>query len=392
MRLRNGEDVGAEPCRHDGGQHSYFVREDICVPSLFALSARRASLSHVRRVVPVPPAEATGVVAAVYRRMEAEFGLLAPPVALHAPAPEVLAAVWVILRETLLTGDPGQRAARELVAAAVSRANTCPYCVEVHGAALAGVGPPEVAPGVVSGDLAGIADPRLRDLARWAGASGERDSERRAPAPFEMSDAPSFIGVATTFHYINRMVTLFLGDSPLLPIPRGGHGVARRAAVRVFGRFARVSLRPGLCNGLLPAAPIPDDLAWAVAAPVTADALARGYAAIEKAGAAALPPGVRAAVAAHLDDRYATGPGLADRDWLAARLSDVAPGDRPLARLALLAAWAPHRVTDTHVDELRADGLNDKALISAASWASLAVARRAGVRLYRDLPTVRDHN
>jgi alkylhydroperoxidase family enzyme len=362
------------------------------VPSLLALSARRASLSHIRRIVPVAPSGATGVVDTVYRRMEAEFGLLAPPVALHAAAPEVLAAVWMFLRETLLSGDPRQRAAREIVATAISRANTCPYCVEVHGAALAGVDLGGMAPWVVTGQLTAIADPWLRQLAEWAGVSGERAPERRRPAPFGVSAAPSFIGVATTFHYINRMVTLFLGDSPLWPIPRGGRSLARRAAARIFGHFARVSLRPGLSTGLLPAAAMPADLAWAAASPALADALARGYVAIDRAGATVLPPGVRALVAADLDDRNATGPGLSSRDWLTDRLGEVAPGDRPVARLALLTAWAPHRVTDADVAEIRAAGFDDKALISATSWVSLAVARRIGARLHRDLPTMNNRH
>lgn len=359
------------------------------MPSLFARSARRASLSHVRRLAPVSPDAASTVVATVYRQMEAEFGLLAPPVALHAPAPEVLAAVWAILRETLLVGDPADRAAKEAVAAGVSRANACPYCVEVHSAAFAGVGGNDLSSGIVTGRLAEIGDPWLRDLAAWAASSGERSASARRPAPFAAELTPSFIGVATTFHYINRMVTVFLGESPLLPIPRGGHGAARRVAMRIFGHFARVGLRPGLSLDLLPPAPVPDDLAWATAAPVTADALARGFAAVERAGTGVIPAGVRALVTADLDDPEASGPGLNTADWLAGRLSTLAVPERPIARLALLTAWAPHRVTDADLAELRALGLDDRALVGATAWAALAAARRVGVRLSDDLPLSR---
>jgi AhpD family alkylhydroperoxidase len=326
-------------------------------------------------------------VATVYRRMEAEFGLLAPPVALHAAAPEVLAAVWTILRETLLVGDPADRAAKEAVAAAVSRANACPYCVEVHGAAFAGVGGDGLSSGIVTGRLAEIGDPWLRELAAWAGASGERAASARRPAPFDIELAPSFIGVATTFHYINRMVTVFLGESPLLPIPRGGHGVARRVATRILGRFARVGLRPGLSLDLLPPAPAPGDLAWAASAAVLADALARGFAAVERAGTAAVPERVRALVTAGLDDPASTGPGLGTHEWLTGPLNTLPVPDRPVARLALLTAWAPHRVTDAHLAEVRAAGLDDRAVVGVTSWAALAVARRIGARLHGDLPS-----
>ncbi|MDG4793444.1 carboxymuconolactone decarboxylase family protein [Micromonospora sp. WMMD1082] len=353
--------------------------------SLFSRSARRASLSHIRRIAPVPPGSATGVVVRVYGQMEAEFGMLAPPVALHAAAPETLAAVWMMLRETLLAGDPADRAAKEAVAAAVSRANACPYCVEVHGAAFAGVGGDGLSSGVVTGHVDQIDDPWLRELTMWAAASGHRAAGARRRAPFEVDRAPSFIGVAMMFHYINRMVTVYLGESPLLPIPRGGHALARRMAVRIFGHFARVGLPAGLATELLPAAPAPEDLAWAATGSAMADALARGFHAVDRAGTAAIPSQVRAVVATGLDDPDATPPGLLIDDWLAGHLTGVAPADRPLARLALLTAWAPHRVTDTDLADLRAAGLDDAALIRVTAWSSLAAARRIAVRLFDDL-------
>jgi hypothetical protein len=79
------------------------------VASLLAHGARRLSLRHIRRLAPVPPAGAPPAVRSVYDQVEAEFGMLAPPVALHAAAPEVLEAAWLMLRETLLAGHPGDR-------------------------------------------------------------------------------------------------------------------------------------------------------------------------------------------------------------------------------------------------------------------------------------------
>src|SRR5256885_15024902 len=102
-------------------------------------AALRASPSHVRLVAPVRPGEAGGLVADVYAQLERDFGMLAPPVHLHSPSPECLAACWLMLRETLLAAGLVDRAAREAVAAAVSLANSCPYCVDVHSATLGGL-------------------------------------------------------------------------------------------------------------------------------------------------------------------------------------------------------------------------------------------------------------
>lgn len=68
--------------------------------------AVRRSLARVRYVTPVPPGAAQGLVAEVYAQAERDFGVLAPPVVLHSPAPSSLAASWLLVRETLVGGDP----------------------------------------------------------------------------------------------------------------------------------------------------------------------------------------------------------------------------------------------------------------------------------------------
>src|SRR5690242_10016741 len=102
--------------------------------SVFLGAARRSSLAQIRHVAPVRPGPGTDLVARVYDQVERDFGMLAPPVALHAPAPGVLAAAWLMLRETLIASGRVERAAKEAVGTAVSIGNACPYCVEVHSA------------------------------------------------------------------------------------------------------------------------------------------------------------------------------------------------------------------------------------------------------------------
>src|SRR4051794_40035248 len=96
--------------------------------------ALRRSLDQIRYVTPVRAPAADDTVARVYQQVERDFGMLAPPVALHSPAPGPLAACWMMLRESLLADGQVQRGAKEAVAAAVSVANSCPYCVTVHAA------------------------------------------------------------------------------------------------------------------------------------------------------------------------------------------------------------------------------------------------------------------
>src|SRR5258708_30616917 len=94
--------------------------------------ALRRSTAQIRHISPVPPGSATGQVAAVYAQVERDFGMLAPPVALHSPAAGPLAACWVMLRETLVARGVADRAAKEAVAAPVSLRNPRPHLVPLH--------------------------------------------------------------------------------------------------------------------------------------------------------------------------------------------------------------------------------------------------------------------
>jgi AhpD family alkylhydroperoxidase len=97
----------------------------------------------VRYVRPVRPEVATGLVAAVYEQLTRDFQLVAP-LTLTSPLPSLLAASWILVRETLITGTV-PRLEKELVALGVSKANACPYCVAAHALMLRGGSQAEVA-------------------------------------------------------------------------------------------------------------------------------------------------------------------------------------------------------------------------------------------------------
>jgi AhpD family alkylhydroperoxidase len=324
------------------------------------------SLAQIDHVAPVRPEHASGLVARVYRQVGRDFGMLAPPVVLHSPAPDSLAAGWLMLRETLLARGLVDRATKETVATEVSLGNACPYCVDVHRALLHGF----------SGG--GRNDGRSEAIAGWARASRSKETAALHPVPFSAGQAPELIGVAVTFQYLNRMVNVFLGDSPLPPqVPAGGRGLL----LRLFGLIMRLSVRearrPGASLRLLPAAPLPADMSWAEGSPTVAAAFARAAAAVEAAGRRSVPGPVRDLVTARLDDWNGRPPGLG-RGWTAEALSGLDPAQRPAGRLALLVAMASYQVDRVVVDEFRADAADDRTLVELASWASLAAARRIG--------------
>lgn len=334
--------------------------------SVFLGAARRSSLAQIRHVAPVRPG--TGLVARVYDRVERDFGMLAPPVALHAPAPGVLAASWLMLRETLIATGRADRAAKEAVGTAVSLGNACPYCVEVHSATLSGL----------AGDSP-AAGPGLRELAAWATSCGNATaSARYGRPPFPAGHVAELVGTVVTFHYLNRMVNVFLRESPFpsgLPAPARGRLLG--LLVRILRPATRATRRPGESAELLPAAALPADLAWAAGSPHVADAFARAASRVEAAGARRAPAAVRDLVLSDLA-RWNGAPPGASRAWVEDAVAGLAAADRAAGRLAMLTALASYQVGPTVIEQCRGDGFDDEALIELTSWASLRAARRVG--------------
>ncbi|WP_414944971.1 carboxymuconolactone decarboxylase family protein [Amycolatopsis sp. cmx-11-32] len=303
-------------------------------PTLVRFALRRVS-REVRYVRPISFGRASGLVRDVYRQLERDFGMLAPPVALHSPSPTVLAATWTMLRESLVAAGETSRADREVVASLVSQANSCPYCVEVHGMALDSLGRSSVASAIAAGEA--VPDPL--------------DGALSAAARAELT------AVAFTFHYLNRAVSVFLGPSPL---PSSVPDSARSRAKAVLGRFLRPveDASPGLSLDLLPAGS--RVFSWAAGNPVVEDAFSRAESAFASVG---ISPAVRNTVRRTLSTWDGVPPGLS-RSW-------VDTVDDPVTRLALVVAKAPYQVDDTLVASA---GLDDRELIELVGWASFVAA------------------
>ena len=338
------------------------------IPGLVRLAVRR-SLHDTLYVKVVPRRQAHGLVAEVYRQVEREFGMLAPPVALHSAAPDSLAASWLILRETLVAQGVTDRASKEAIATGVSEANNCPYCVDVHDMTLAAYTGAE-----------GRSDPTA--LVAWARASASAQSAG-AP-PFLPEEAPELIGVAVAFQYYNRMANVFLRDSPFpAHVPETAKPQARRVLGGVLRRSADGSLSPGRSLHLLPAAEPPEDLAWARPNPVVTEAFARAYAATDAAGAASVPAAVRALVLDTLSTWDGLPPGLS-RSWVDGPVATLPTAQRAVGRLTLLIALASYQVDQGIVDDFRRTAPEDGTLIEVASWASMAAARRISTWLHEE--------
>lgn len=335
-------------------------------------------LTQIRYVDAVRRGRAVGLVAEVYKQTERDFGVLAPPVALHAPAPGALAAVWVLLREALVVSGAAPRAAKEAVATAVSLANACPYCATIHNNALGLLAGSGLDGSARPDGGAGTGAAALEDIVAWAMPADGAPPQR---PPFPAVQAPELAGVAVLLHYLNRMVNVFLRD---VPLPPGVPEVALPMVLRVLGRAMTSASRrrhePGRSLDLLPAAPLPADLSWAAGNPTIAQAFGRACAAIDEAGRSSVPEAIRDLVLVNLVD-WRGGPRGISRAWVEGLTEGLPERQRPVARLALLVAFASYQVDPAVVRDCRAAGADDLTLIEISSWSAMAAARWLGAQL-----------
>ncbi|HEV3380625.1 MAG TPA: carboxymuconolactone decarboxylase family protein [Trebonia sp.] len=332
-------------------------------------------LTQVRHVKPVRIGAGPPSVSRIYEQVEREFGVLAPPMALHSPAPEVLAANWVMLRETLIVSGRVGRAVKEAVSTTVSAGNACPFCVTVHSSTLSGLAD---ARGRTGDTARAVIDPRVRAAVTWAEDSRTEEGALRHKPPWPAGEAAEVIGTAVDLHYLNRMVNIFLGEVPLPPgVPRPALGFVMRILGGMIQTAARQPHPPGASLDLLPPAQPPGDLAWAAGDPVVTDAFARACAVIDAAAARSVPPAVRDTVLTELAGWRGETRGPS-RAWVEAAVYGLPKAHRAAGRLALLTAIASYQVDRSVIQEFRLGQPADSALIELTSWASLAAARRVG--------------
>ncbi|MEU1038832.1 carboxymuconolactone decarboxylase family protein [Streptomyces sp. NPDC005907] len=324
--------------------------------------------SPFRHTEPVPPESATGRTAEVYAQLARDFGIDHPPTFVVLSAdPELLAATWALMRESLIAGA-GSRTGKELAAFGVSRANRCPFCVDAHTVLLHATGDHALAERLARGEL-----PRDGGHARvlaWGEATRVPGSPGVASLPFPAGHAPAYLGTVLSFHFINRIVSSLLTEN-LLP----GNVQRFRVVRSLVGRSVSAAVRRDVAPGA--AAAFLDEPgtgpSWAAGTTV-----GPAYAALRtaaSAGAALLAEEDRALVREVVEAWDGTHPPLGFPGL---------PGraDRPGARLALLAALAPYRINGEDVAAWKQRPYTDHCLVRLIAYGAFAAVDR----IERELP------
>ncbi|MDX3234696.1 carboxymuconolactone decarboxylase family protein [Streptomyces sp. ME03-5709C] len=297
----------------------------------------------IRHVAPVARKAATGLVARVYAQSAADFGQVA--FMMLSPVPDIHAAAWAVLREAELVGH-APRTDKEVVTVAVSQANECQFCIDAHTILIHATGEHRLAENLLHGRP--LAESRHERLVAWARATRTPGATQLREPPFPAEDAAEFLGTALATHFTNRMFSS-LTDERLIPGNLQRSQSVRRMGGMAYARTVRGELTPGESLALLadvPLGPVPD---WAAGTPIGhAFAALRGAAAT---GGELLSESGRDLLRATVADWDGTHPSISRLDQ---QLAGLATTDRPAARITLLAALAPHEMTDADVGAWRA--------------------------------------
>ncbi len=334
----------------------------------------------IRYIQPVKPNAAEGLVAEVYDQIKRDFGRVVEPFSLHSPLPKLLAGAWMASRESELVGDV-PRGFKEAVAAAVSKLNHCPYCVDAHTIMLTATGESQIANTVSEARYDQISNVEIRQLVEWALATRTPEAKILLTPPFSRETAPEIIGTAVFYHYINRMVSVLLTETPLPSNRTWLKRPLKRVASLIFSSAVKRPKKTGASLRFLPEAELPADLSWAKTAVNVAGAFARFAAVVEDVGSLALAPEVRYYVQKKVNAWNGEFPELS-RSWVEQELQEFTGPSRAAVRLTLLTALAPYQIGEDVILAFRKCFPEDSKLVGALAWASFTTARKIGTWLH----------
>ena len=334
------------------------------------------SVQTMRYVSAVPNRKAKGLTKAVYDMIRHDFfrnGSLTS----RSKVPELLAAIWIGGRESMLVADKVDRTTKDAITAVLSQINDCPYCEDMLISLVHAAGEHEAANDIFVQKDFDTAEDVLRQRLDWVRAIATADDGEVPETPFTADQMPEVIGTLMAMSDINRFSHVVMEDSPV-SAPFGLRQL-KAWALRLFGSELTVtrqlSLVPGRSLELLPPAELPADMEWARPNPRVADAVSRYAAAVEKEGAKVISPRVREAVTRSLK-AWNGEPMSLDSRWIDADVQGLSGDEEAIARLAVVVAKASYRVTDKMVNDVLGTNHDEERFIRILAWSSFTTARR----------------
>ena len=340
----------------------------------------RASVKTMRYVTAVPVRSAIGLVRRTYAMIAEDF-FVNGSLSSHSRVPELFAGSWLGGREIVLVSDHVDRTTKEAMGATLSYVNECPYCADMLVSLVHGSGNHKAASQILKESEEEVSDPKLRARLLWARQVASNRLDEVSSTPFTAEELPEAIGTLFVLNYVNRVSHVLMDGSPV-------GDALKNTSLRLFGYELRETterpIQPGQGLDLLPKAPIPEDMDWALPNFRIADALARWSAAVDREAVSAISPKVRRLVMNRLDLWNGEKMPLS-RSWVEQEVEGLAGEDYHIAKLILVVCKASHQFDDSLVQAVMGENLDEKHLIRILAFAAMSAARRLAVLVSRRL-------
>jgi AhpD family alkylhydroperoxidase len=334
------------------------------------------SVQPMRHVSGVPTRQAEGLTKEVYDMIREDF-FINGSLTSRSKVPELMAAIWIGGRESILVADRVDRTTKDAISAVLSQINDCPYCEDMLISLVHAGGDHEAAKDIFAQNGFDSSDETLRRRLEWVKAIAMGGDAEIPETPFTPEQIPEIIGTIMGMSDINRFSHVVTKGSPVAA-PFGLRAV-KSWVLRMFGSelevTRKVPLVPGRALSLLPPAELPADMQWAKPNPRVADAVSRWTAAVEREAAKVISPQVRKAVTASLRDWKGEKMPLS-REWIDGAVEDLNGDDAAIARLAIVLAKASYRITEKMVVDVMGEHRDEERFIRILAWSSFTAARR----------------
>jgi len=332
----------------------------------FIEEVANASVKHVDIV---SSGNARGLVQNIYLQMKKEFRIV-PPMSVHSKVPHILAAVWSMSREALVVGP--NRIEKELIATAVSEINDCPFCVDVHTVMLKAGG--------LSIESSLRKSDEFSKIENWAKSTLDPNNEILRNPPFKEEFRASYFGTAIAFHYMNRVVNIFMKEGSPLNMAGGSgwtRGLLKSIAARSIGKsILRKTGVPGMSLQFLPVQSALCEIPWIKNGGTVGHALALFFEILSKEGESVFSDLNSKNEIERIVNLWCGEPAPISKAWIKEAIANIDRSDRASATLALLVARCSHQVSDTDIADFRSIHSTDEELIKIVAYGASLGAKR----------------
>jgi AhpD family alkylhydroperoxidase len=328
----------------------------------------------MKYISPIKASKAKGLVDQVYSQVKQDFGQIVEPFTLHSPLPKLLAGVWMTSRESELVGIV-PREEKEAIAACISQLNRCPYCIDAHTIMLRATGNKKAAKQITKQNYQNIQNKNIQKIIKWALSTLNPNSPLIQNPPFSTNQAPEIIGTALFYHYINPLVTIFLGKTPL-PLPFLKNQM-KQIATQLFKKAVKKQKKSGLSLSLLPIPKLPKEYLWAKASANISEAYSKFTNQIKEIEKKYIISQTKETISNYIKNwNPQTLPS--NLEWIEINTKTLHPKIKASTSLALLTIEAPHKITKNNINSFQKYYPDQRQLLAIIAWASFTKAIKIG--------------